>query len=240
MKIDIFTHVMPEKYKQRIYRYADRFATEKAVQDKRPTLTDNDARLRKLDGHPDLVQILSTTMPPVEEIVTDPKRPRSWPVCATTRCRNWWRRPPALHRSHRECASEQHRYSREGGRAGHKGAGFQRDSASHPSERQTPEHRRDAAPVRAHGEARSAHLAPSHAQFEPAGLDLRGRSPTINCFPYTGGLMTLLLRWCACLCRYLREVPHHKDHHPPLGGHGPVLFRQSRCPLEQRTSAPRC
>jgi predicted TIM-barrel fold metal-dependent hydrolase len=69
MKIDIFTHVMLKRYKQAIYKYADKFATEKAVQDKRPTLTDNGARLGKLDGYEDLVQILSTAMPPIEEIV---------------------------------------------------------------------------------------------------------------------------------------------------------------------------
>jgi len=69
MKIDIFTHVMPKRYKQALYKYADRFSTEKAVQDKRPTLTDNEGRLGKLDGYEDLVQILSAAMPPVEEIV---------------------------------------------------------------------------------------------------------------------------------------------------------------------------
>jgi uncharacterized protein len=69
MKIDIFAHVMPKKYKQALYKYADKFKTEKAVQDRRPTLTDNEARLSKFDGYDDLAQILSTTMPPVEEIV---------------------------------------------------------------------------------------------------------------------------------------------------------------------------
>ncbi len=69
MKIDVFTHVMPKRYKQALYKYADRFSTEKAVQDKRPTLTDNEGRLGKLDGYEDLVQILSAAMPPVEEIV---------------------------------------------------------------------------------------------------------------------------------------------------------------------------
>jgi predicted TIM-barrel fold metal-dependent hydrolase len=69
MKIDIFTHVMLKKYRQALYKYANKFATEKAVQDRRPTLTDNEARLGKLDGYEDLVQILSTTMPPIEEIV---------------------------------------------------------------------------------------------------------------------------------------------------------------------------
>jgi aminocarboxymuconate-semialdehyde decarboxylase len=70
MKIDIFTHVMLPKYKQAIYKYADKFATEKAVQDKRPTLTDREARLRTLGEFDDVVQVLSTTMPPLEETVS--------------------------------------------------------------------------------------------------------------------------------------------------------------------------
>lgn len=70
MKIDIFTHVMPERYKQRLYKYADKFSTEKAVQDKRPVLTDYEARLGKLEPYEDLVQVVSTTMPPLEEIVS--------------------------------------------------------------------------------------------------------------------------------------------------------------------------
>ncbi|MBM4278344.1 MAG: amidohydrolase [Deltaproteobacteria bacterium] len=70
MKIDIFTHVMPERYKKALYKYADRFPTEKKVQDKRPVLTDNEARLRMLNEHEGMVQVLSVTMPPVEEVVS--------------------------------------------------------------------------------------------------------------------------------------------------------------------------
>ena len=69
MKIDIVTHVMTKKYKEALYKYADKFATEKAVQDRRPVLTDNEARLAKLEGYEDMAQVISTTMPPIEEIV---------------------------------------------------------------------------------------------------------------------------------------------------------------------------
>ncbi len=69
MKIDIFTHVMLPRYKQAFYKHADKFATEKAVQDRRPVLTDVEARLRKLEPYPDMVQVLSATMPPLEEVV---------------------------------------------------------------------------------------------------------------------------------------------------------------------------
>jgi aminocarboxymuconate-semialdehyde decarboxylase len=69
MKIDIFTHVMPDRYKKALYKYADKFATEKKVQDRRPTLTDHEARLRILNEFDGVVQVLSVTMPPVEEVV---------------------------------------------------------------------------------------------------------------------------------------------------------------------------
>jgi aminocarboxymuconate-semialdehyde decarboxylase len=70
MKIDIFNHVLPERYKKALYKYADRFATEKAVQDKRPVLTDIQARLRIMEEYEGLVQVLSAAMPPVEEILS--------------------------------------------------------------------------------------------------------------------------------------------------------------------------
>ena len=60
MKIDIFTHVMLPKYKQRLYKYAEKFETERKVQDRRPILTDSEARLRKLGEFEDTVQVLST------------------------------------------------------------------------------------------------------------------------------------------------------------------------------------
>jgi predicted TIM-barrel fold metal-dependent hydrolase len=69
MKIDIYTHVMPERYKKALYKHSDKFATEKAVQDRRPALTDHEMRLRILEEFPDVVEVLSATMPPVEEIV---------------------------------------------------------------------------------------------------------------------------------------------------------------------------
>jgi predicted TIM-barrel fold metal-dependent hydrolase len=70
VKIDIVTHVMPERYKKELYKHVDRFVTESRVQAKRPALTDESLRLRKLEGYDDMVQVLSVTMPPLEEIVS--------------------------------------------------------------------------------------------------------------------------------------------------------------------------
>jgi aminocarboxymuconate-semialdehyde decarboxylase len=72
MIIDIAAHVMLPKYKERLYKYSHKFPTEKAVQDKRPLLTDYEARMEKLAKYGNIVQVITTTMPPIEEIV-EPK-----------------------------------------------------------------------------------------------------------------------------------------------------------------------
>jgi len=70
MKIDIFTHVLPTKYKETLSKYSDRFETEKKFTERRITLTDHNERIRILDKYEDMVQVLSVTLPPLEEIVT--------------------------------------------------------------------------------------------------------------------------------------------------------------------------
>jgi aminocarboxymuconate-semialdehyde decarboxylase len=69
MKIDIYTHAMPSKYKNALYKYSDKFITEKNFMERRITLTDLNGRNRILDKYEDMVQVLSTTLPPLEDIV---------------------------------------------------------------------------------------------------------------------------------------------------------------------------
>jgi predicted TIM-barrel fold metal-dependent hydrolase len=70
MKIDIYAHVMLEHYRSMLYKHVKKFATELKVQSMRPVLTDTKARLEKLRPFKDVTQILSTTMPPLEEVVS--------------------------------------------------------------------------------------------------------------------------------------------------------------------------
>jgi len=70
MKIDIFTHILPSKYKSILYKYfSEKVLFEKKVHEKRPTLTDHTQRIKILDEYEDMVQVLSVTLPPLEEIV---------------------------------------------------------------------------------------------------------------------------------------------------------------------------
>ncbi len=69
MKIDIFTHVITPKYKEAFYKHSDKFQTERNFQENRPALTDQGLRMRILDRHEDVAQVLTATLPPLEEIV---------------------------------------------------------------------------------------------------------------------------------------------------------------------------
>lgn len=70
MVIDIFTHILPVRYKKRLYRYSDQFVSEAKIEEKRITLANYEARMRILDGFEGVVQVLSVTLPPLEEIVS--------------------------------------------------------------------------------------------------------------------------------------------------------------------------
>ncbi|HUT70928.1 MAG TPA: amidohydrolase family protein [Desulfatiglandales bacterium] len=69
MKIDIYTHVLPTKYKKALYKYSDKFETEKNFIERRITLTDHNERIRIINKYEDVVQVLSVNLPPLEEIV---------------------------------------------------------------------------------------------------------------------------------------------------------------------------
>lgn len=69
MKIDIFAHLMPKKYKDALYRQAGR----KFLMLEVPTLTDLDERFRVMDTYPEMVQVV-TTVGPVPEAIADPEK----------------------------------------------------------------------------------------------------------------------------------------------------------------------
>lgn len=82
MKIDIFAHVMPERYKKELYKYADtKFATEAKVQENRPLLTDHETRSRRQSEFEGFVQVISATMPPVEEVVAPKEAAELAKIC---------------------------------------------------------------------------------------------------------------------------------------------------------------
>jgi aminocarboxymuconate-semialdehyde decarboxylase len=81
MKIDVFTHVQPEKYKAALYRFSNKFEADKKVQDNRPTLTDQKMRLDIIDKYDGYVQVLSGTLPPLEEVMSPDEAPELARLC---------------------------------------------------------------------------------------------------------------------------------------------------------------
>ncbi len=78
MKIDIFPHILPGKYKDALYKaFGTMFANDKffAVMDANPTMWDIDSRFRVMDKFGDLMQVLTVGMPPIAvEDLVDPKK----------------------------------------------------------------------------------------------------------------------------------------------------------------------
>ncbi|MFC2070554.1 amidohydrolase family protein [Chloroflexota bacterium] len=70
MKIDIFTHIIPPRYKEALYQKADRrFYTENwnQVIDSTPALSDIDGRLSLMERYEGLSQVLTVASPALEE-----------------------------------------------------------------------------------------------------------------------------------------------------------------------------
>ena len=72
LKIDIFNHILPRKYKDALDKAAPGYE-QKPVNDGIPTLWDMDHRFRIMDKYEGLVQVLTLSRPPIEEVVPDPR-----------------------------------------------------------------------------------------------------------------------------------------------------------------------
>jgi predicted TIM-barrel fold metal-dependent hydrolase len=73
MKIDVFNHVIPQKYKDALYKVLPESSPSKMIIDSFPALSDMDTRFRVMDKFEDLRQVITLGLPPVEE-VADPKK----------------------------------------------------------------------------------------------------------------------------------------------------------------------
>jgi len=68
LKIDIYPHIMPVKYKESLYKKAKKDFYLKKVNDALPTLWNLDIRFRIMDNYEGIRQVLTLASPPVEEV----------------------------------------------------------------------------------------------------------------------------------------------------------------------------
>ncbi len=73
MKIDAYTHVVPEKYKAALYAAIPPQVPIRKIIDSLPTLYDMDHRFRIMDKFEGLKQVITLGIPPVEEIAPPDK-----------------------------------------------------------------------------------------------------------------------------------------------------------------------
>jgi predicted TIM-barrel fold metal-dependent hydrolase len=72
LKIDIFNHILPEKYKKALDEGAPGHV-QQAGNNALPTLWDLDHRFRIMDKY-QVMQVLTISRPPIEEVFSDPKK----------------------------------------------------------------------------------------------------------------------------------------------------------------------
>jgi hypothetical protein len=71
MKIDIFPHILPRRYLDRMLRVAPPGLALQKRMSGIPALVDLDLRLRMMDRHEGYVQVLTLPNPPLEVVGTD-------------------------------------------------------------------------------------------------------------------------------------------------------------------------
>ena len=69
MKIDIYPHIMPVKYRERLFKKARKKFYLRDVTDATPTLWDLEERFRIMDRYEGLTQVLTIASPGVEDVV---------------------------------------------------------------------------------------------------------------------------------------------------------------------------
>lgn len=73
MKIDIFSHILPTKYKEALYEVAPKGFYIQNIIDGVPTLYDLNRRFQIMDGYEGLMQVLTIAAPPIETVADSKK-----------------------------------------------------------------------------------------------------------------------------------------------------------------------
>ncbi len=73
MKIDVFPHILPKKYKEALYKIAPSGFYIQDVIETLPTLFDLEHRFRIMDKYEGLMQILTLSSPPIEQMANSEK-----------------------------------------------------------------------------------------------------------------------------------------------------------------------
>ena len=67
MKIDMFAHIMPQRYFAAL-RQKNKTVLED-INERNPSVLDLDSRLRLMDRHPEVLQVITVMQPPLESLV---------------------------------------------------------------------------------------------------------------------------------------------------------------------------
>ena len=174
MKLDIYNHIFPVKYFERMQEVIPNKGPIKRWLNI-PVLYDVDARLRMMDSFGEYQQILSNSMPPIEFIAGPDRTPELARLAndgMAELCRRYPDRFPSFIAS-----LPMNNMDSDGGRdrPRHRRARRLRRADLQPRQQPAARRARVLPAVREDGGARSADLAASGARRQPSGLPDRGQ-----------------------------------------------------------------
>jgi len=102
-KIDIFPHILPKPYFDKMLSLSDRSAYMQKRVRAIPVMYDLDIRFRIMEQYQDYAQVLTLNLPPIE-VVAGPKESPDLAKLATTVWLNWSPNTPSIfQRSSHHC-----------------------------------------------------------------------------------------------------------------------------------------
>ena len=160
------------------------------MQDRRPALTDHEMRLRILEEFPDVVEVLSATMPPVEEIMGPREAVEMAKVCNDEMADLVARNPKKYIAAIANLPlNDMDATLKEAERAikvlGFKGVQVHTRVLGKPLS-----HGRNDASLRAHVPATTCPFGSTRCAVPASPITLPKRSPIIRSFQYSAGLLT--------------------------------------------------
>ena len=77
MKIDIFSHIIPKKYKDALIKKTKISTSNlEGWVEQNPALSDIDVRLRRIDRYPEMLEVLVPALAPLEDLCITSRRSR--------------------------------------------------------------------------------------------------------------------------------------------------------------------
>ena len=224
MKIDIFCHIFPQKFYDRMLKIPERGSTIKKRVTEIPSIVDLDVRFRIMDEFREYIQVVCLPAPPIEALGDAQHSPELAELGNDGMAELVAKHPSRFAGFIAAMPMNNPRSRGKGDRAGHQEARRRGNPDLYQREWPAAGRTRFSAHLREDGRARRAHLGASGAR---RGLSRLPDGEEIQIRDVVGFRLALRdqhFHGANYFCRILRPLSETENHHPSFGRHGSLLF----------------